>query len=173
MSYEIYIPEPEHHPQELGDLLGSLSGEIMKRGRSMGAAYAVWVTATGAKERSHTMGVYLAEPNDPANHTHKRTLTVYVDSNAIMQDLRTNAELYLLKLARAGMALDGIEFRLSKKQRTPLPDSEGESEPAQNVSKETRKPFTSEEKAELKERLDRMGNEELRDSFIKAMGIEI
>lgn len=168
MSYEVFSSEPSHASEALGDLLGSLSGDLMRRAQATGSAYAVWASATGARERAHTMGVYLAEPDDATSPLAKRTLTVYVDSNAIMQDFRTNAELYLMKLSRAGLQLDGIEFRLSKKARPAQEATSLNIDKKPNVSRETISPATQKQ---LEEQLAKVENPALRASLSRAIGL--
>ena len=178
MSYEVWTSDPRS-AQQLSELLGSMNGEMLRKAKATGSAYASWVAATGSRERTHTMGVYLAEPDDPSNRRHKRTLTVYVDSSAILQDFTTNANLYLMKLERAGLALDAVEFRLSRKQRPTRetsssfdirPNTHPAAQPTQEpaVSRETRTP---EQAAALAARLEQVDNPALRESLRRAIGL--
>lgn len=170
MSYEILHAEPERGLEPLSGLLGSLSGALIARARATGSAYALWAQATGAREHNHTMGVYLAEPDDENNRAHKRTLTVYVDSSAILQDFRTNANLYLMKLERVGLKLDAIEFRLSRKIRQAQDSSKTYKSPS-DVRPASHPERTPEQVAELEARLESVENPALRESLRRAIGL--
>ena len=121
MSYEVFDPNAPRRdgraaqPKKLSDLLGQTSNGLITRAGSSVASLAAWHAAVGARERDHTRAVYLAEPDDPKNRSGVRTLVVYVDSNSVLQDFRTNAELYQLKLAHYGLTVDRLDFRLSNK----------------------------------------------------------
>lgn len=74
-------------------------------------ALRAWRACNGDKERAHTTGVYLAPSKSGVPEPH---LVVYVDSNVLLSDFRTNADIYLGRLANGGFAVSGIEFRLSR-----------------------------------------------------------
>lgn len=124
MSYEIFDPNAprkdgrDARARTLGDLLGQASNSLMTRAGSSVAALAAWHDATGAREHAHTRAVYLAEADDPQNRSGLRTLVVYVDTSSVLQDFRTNAELYQMKLGHVGLPVQKLEFRLSRKSST-------------------------------------------------------
>ena len=120
MSVDIYDPDrrPDGRtakPVPIGQLVGTTTAELLARAKPTAAATVAWHQAVTSRESAHTMAVHLAEPDDPNNRKHVRVITVYVDSNAILQDFRTNANLYLMKLERVGLRVDEIAFRLSRK----------------------------------------------------------
>jgi hypothetical protein len=99
-------------PSSLEELLPSAAGHALSS--RLGAARLAnraWREANGDRERAHTTGVALVAPR--GNATDPR-MVVYVDSNVLLSDFRTNTDLYLARLARWGIALSGLEFRLSR-----------------------------------------------------------
>jgi hypothetical protein len=66
-----------------------------------------WFSANGDRERAHTTGVWLRKPGragvDPV-------MVVRLDSGLLAQELGTNKELYLARLAHAGVAISDIRF---------------------------------------------------------------
>jgi len=120
MSVDLYDPQRgdegyEGRLEPLSELMDKLTGAIAGRANPSLRALAVWRAATGKRERDHTVGVYLAEPDDPRNGRKIRYLTVYVDSSALLQDFSTNSELYVIKLARQGLEVADVQFRLSRR----------------------------------------------------------
>ena len=86
------------------------------RGDEMVRATRAWYAVNGDIERAHTTGTFVREPRrgetDPV-------LVVYVDSRARATDFAANSEVYLARLANAGMSYSKVEFRLSKYPRRP------------------------------------------------------
>lgn len=82
-----------------------------------------WLAANGDTERRHTCGVYLRDARmrgaDPV-------LCVYVDSSARLTDFRANKDVYLARLANAGLSVSDVEFRLSRKRGPLYAASHGE-----------------------------------------------
>jgi len=120
MSVDLYDPQRgdegyEGRLEPLSELMDKLTGAIAGRANPSLRALAAWRAATGKRERDHTVGVYLAEPDDPRNGRKIRYLTVYVDSSALLQDFSTNSELYVIKLARQGLEVADVQFRLSRR----------------------------------------------------------
>ena len=58
------------------------------------------------------VAVWLSEPRGRASLP---DLVVYLDGHALMVDLTTNAELYVDRLAHAGLEVGHVRFKLSKK----------------------------------------------------------
>lgn len=91
-----------------GDLVGALFGVggARKLSSAQQAARA-WFSANGDRERAHTTGVWLRKPGragvDPV-------MVVRLDSGLLAQELGTNKELYLARLAHAGVAVSDIRF---------------------------------------------------------------
>ena len=120
-------------PKRAGDIIGSLfgAGGAGKLSSAQRAARG-WFSANGDRERAHTTGVWLRKPGcagkDPV-------MVVRLDSNLLAQELATNKELYLARLARVGVAVSDLRFEVGrargpgiargkkpKKEKPPLPD---------------------------------------------------
>lgn len=103
-----------------------ISGRLSRGQRAARA----WLAANGDTERRHTCGVYLratrAAGADPV-------LFVYVDSSARLTDFRANKDVYLARLANAGLAVSDVEFRLSRKRGTLYAAAQGDSQPRGGV----------------------------------------
>lgn len=112
------------NPRERGsESVDHLLGRFLSRGlgRSLSAnqrAAVAWRDANGDVERTHTCGVYLRKP---PNDALPPVMGVYVDSHARLMDWNTNREIYLARLAAAGLELSGLEFRLARNRRPPTP----------------------------------------------------
>ncbi|OFK22257.1 hypothetical protein HMPREF2826_02305 [Olsenella sp. HMSC062G07] len=110
------------NPRERGsESVDHLLGRFLSRGlgRSLSAnqrAAVAWRDANGDVERMHTCGVYLRKPPNAALPP---VMGVYVDSHARLMDWNTNREIYLARLAAAGLELSGLEFRLARNHRPP------------------------------------------------------
>ena len=123
---------------------GALLEEVMDRLATTGergsqsAVFVVWNRVNGDVERAHTTGVYVGEPRRGARDPE---LTVYVDSPSFRTDFSANHEVYLARLASAGLRFSRIEFRLSKRKaarreepsrpsprKDPLPELSAEEE---------------------------------------------
>lgn len=119
-------------PTSAADALGELLRGPLGRGLSPAAAAArAWYAANGDRERRHTTGVWLRKAPraglDPV-------MVVGVDSNLLAQELGTNKEIYLSRLAFRGVAVSDVKFvprqradeaieaaRRPKKGAPPLP----------------------------------------------------
>ncbi len=120
MSVDLYDPQRgdegyEDRLEPLSKLMGAVTGTLVSQASPSMRALAAWRAACGKRERDHTVAVYLAEPDDPRNARRIRYLTVYVDSSALLQDFSTNSELYVIKLARQGLEVADVQFRLSRR----------------------------------------------------------
>lgn len=123
----------ESGPKRAGDVVVSLFGAAggAKLSSAQRAARG-WFAANGDRERAHTTGVWLRKPGrvgaDPV-------MVVRLDSNWLMQELATNKELYLARLARIGVAVSDLRFEVGharvseaarakrpSKEKPPLPD---------------------------------------------------
>lgn len=80
----------------------------MGKGLSAAARAArVWYAANGDRERTHTTGVWIQKPGRPCTDP---VLVVALDSNLLAQELGTNKDLYLARLALHGLAVSDIRF---------------------------------------------------------------
>lgn len=66
-----------------------------------------WFKVNGDIERTHTTGIYVRKPRRAGGLP---TLGVYVDSAARAVDFRANREVYLARLAMAGLEFADIKF---------------------------------------------------------------
>lgn len=118
---EARIRAREERSESVGRVLeAALPGASPKLARTMGTMRA-WLSVNGDLERAHTTGIYVENPRsageDPA-------LVVYVDTKACEVDFRANAEVYLARLAAAGMSFSRVTFRQDRRRRpksAPLP----------------------------------------------------
>ena len=94
--------------ERAGDLVSALFGP-QTRARLSGAQAAAraWYACNGDRERAHTTGVWLRKSGregvDPV-------MSVRLDSNLLAQELGTNKDLYLARLAHAGIRVSDIRF---------------------------------------------------------------
>lgn len=113
-NYEEYarLEDPQFQPTEVSHLLEQVLGvSAFSRASQLKRAAQAWHEANGDRERAHTQAVFLAPPRA---HACAPRLVVYVDSNVLLADFKTNAELYLARLANWGLELSHIDFRLSR-----------------------------------------------------------
>lgn len=106
--------------ERAGDLVASLFGpKAMRRLSDAQRAARAWYAANGDRERSHTTGVWLRKPGrakaDPV-------LVVRLDSNLLAQELATNKDLYLARLARAGVQVSDLRFTVGQGRQAPAAD---------------------------------------------------
>lgn len=107
------LEDPAYQPRDVASLLTQVLGsDVYVRARQLKRAAQAWHEANGDQERSHTKAVFLAPPRGSATTPR---LVVYVDSNVLLADFRTNADLYLGRLANWGFSISGIDFRLSRR----------------------------------------------------------
>ena len=110
-------------PSRAGDLVGALFGAAgtAKLSAAQRAARA-WFQANGDRERAHTTGVWLRKSGragvDPI-------LVVRVDSGLLAQELGTNKDLYLARVACAGVAVSDIRFDVGRPHAGPVPMRRG------------------------------------------------
>ena len=71
----------------------------------------VWDRVNGDVERAHTCGVYVAEARRAGQDP---VLCVYVDSRARAVDFRANREVYLARLAAAGLRFSDLRVEQSR-----------------------------------------------------------
>ncbi len=120
-------------PRRAGDVISSLFGAAAA-GKLSSAQRAArgWFSANGDRERAHTTGVWLRKPGRAGKDP---VMVVRLDSNLLAQELATNKELYLARLAHAGVAVSDLRFEVGrargpevarekkpKKEKPPLPD---------------------------------------------------
>lgn len=101
-------------------LSGILSSMLDERADASWRVTRAWHAVNGDIERAHTTGTFVREPRRGENGP---VLVVYVDSRSRATDFSANSEVYLARLANAGLAFSKVEFRLSKYE--PRDRSEG------------------------------------------------
>ena len=107
-------------------LSGILSAMFDERADASWRVTRVWHAVNGDIERAHTTGTFV---RDPRRGESGPVLVVYVDSRSRATDFSANSEVYLARLANAGLAFSKVEFRLSKyaRDKAPVPLSREES----------------------------------------------
>lgn len=179
MSVETFDPTKRPDGRELGPesmetVLSRFENGLSDRSRPVAGAMRAWLAVSGKRGRVHTRGVYVVEPTAPGR---PRVLKVYVDSNPVVSDMRANSEVYAVKLAHAGLEVDAVEFRLSRKVgmergvREVAALEGGTTNTSVRDSRETsqRKPASAAWKKKVGEMLASVESEELRTSLRKAM----
>ena len=101
-------------PSSLGDIL-----EGVQNVPGTNWTYRVtraWFAVNGDTERQHTVGTFVAPPRRAGALP---VLVVYVDSKSCEVDFMANREVYLARLAQAGLSFSEVHFKQSKR---PAPD---------------------------------------------------
>ncbi len=75
-----------------------------------------WHRANGDVERKHTCGLFVTKPRRPKEPP---VLVVYVDSRMRAVDFSANKDIYLARMADAGLTFSDIRFEQDKRGRTP------------------------------------------------------
>ena len=130
-------PACQHGATGAGALVsGYVNGKMAKGTSATSRAFLAWRRVAGKRALKHTVSVFLktdAAPRGgraqrasrpvsksagpagaPAVETPLPELYVYLDGNALMADLSTNADLYRERLAYAGLPVSAVYFRLSR-----------------------------------------------------------
>lgn len=114
--YDPLDPSQQHEPTQAGALVEKYLNTDMAHGMSSTRrALMLWRRVAGTRIAKHTLAVWVSEPKKPDENP---DLVVYLDGNALMADLTTNAELYIDHLAYVGFPVHSIKFRLSRKAGT-------------------------------------------------------
>lgn len=100
-----------------GDLVSALfgAGGARKLSSAQQAARA-WFSANGDRERAHTTGVWLRKSGRSGTDP---IMVVRLDSGLLAQELGTNKELYLARLAHAGVSVSDIRFDVGSARGVP------------------------------------------------------
>lgn len=122
-EYDPLDPAKQHEVVTAGALVsGYLDGKAARGVSDASRALMTWRRIAGKRAAKHTVAVWLNRPKSGAGAPE---LVVYLDGNALMADLSTNAELYVERLAYAGLEVARVRFRLSRKagQAQAAPDA--------------------------------------------------
>ena len=113
LEYDPLDPAKQHAPLGAGALVSRyVDGRVLKGASDASRALVTWRRIAGARASRHTVAVWL---NRPKSGRGLPELVVYLDGNALMADLTTNAELYVERLAYAGLHVARVRFRLSRR----------------------------------------------------------
>lgn len=111
-QYDPEDPAKQHEPLAARELLQRFLSQDMAAGvSSVSRAMWAWRRAAGSRAARHTVAVWLGNPQGPRNLPE---LVVYLDGNALMADLTTNAELYVERLSCVGLEVSRVRFRFSR-----------------------------------------------------------
>lgn len=129
------------------------------------AVWLAWMRVNGDVERRHTSGIFIVPPR---RGEEEPSLTVYVDSNVYLTDFSARCEIYLARLASAGLRFSRIEFRRSK---WPAP-AKNQAEPARprprTAAQQSPPPLDAGEHREIDELCSKLP-EGLHESVSRAM----
>jgi len=159
--------------ESLSDVLGGVFGSDAARLSANQQAARAWYAANGDVERAHTCGVFLKKPRRPGDDP---VLGVYVDSPSVVYDFGTNKEIYLTRLHAAGLAVSGIDFKLS---RYPKKTAEGAGENGGAQQKKPLPPLSATEQREVAQLAEKLppalkdvGTRAIELSFRRQKGLE-
>lgn len=173
-EYDPLDPAKQHAPAQAGSLVSSyIDGRVLKGASDASRALVTWRRIAGKRAAKHTVAVWL---NRPKRGDGPPELVVYLDGNALMQDLTTNAELFVERLAYAGLEVARVRFRLSRKagqqtQAQPESPAAGTSPAADHAACEL-PPLTALERARVAAAAANLPDE-LRPSASKAMELSL
>ena len=115
-EYDSLDPAKQHAPQTAAAIVSAyVDGSVLAGASATSRALVTWRRIAGKRAAKHTVAVWLSEPKRATRGERLPELVVYLDGNALMADLATNAELYVERLAYAGLHVSAVKFRLSRK----------------------------------------------------------
>lgn len=173
-EYDPLDPAKQHAPAQAGSLVSSyIDGRVLKGASDASRALVTWRRIAGKRAAKHTVAVWL---NRPKRGDGLPELVVYLDGNALMQDLTTNAELFVERLAYAGLEVARVRFRLSRKAGQQA-QAQSESPaagtaPAADLAADELPPLTALERARVAAAAANLPDE-LRPSASKAMELSL
>ena len=169
-EYDPLDPAKQHEPAQAGRLVSSyVDGRVLKGASEASRALVTWRRIAGKRAAKHTVAVWLNRPKAGGGLPE---LVVYLDGNALMQDLTTNAELYVERLAYAGLEVARVRFRLSRKAGQQAPAAAGEPAARPEPAPDELPPLTALERARVAEACSRLPDE-IRPSASKAMELSL
>lgn len=123
-EYDPLDPAKQHEVTSAGSVVSSFLDKRMSKGTGeVGRALACWRKVCGKRVTRHTVAVWLNRPEGGG----LPELIVYLDGNTLMADLTTDAEMYQERLAFAGLEVERVKFRLSRKAGQAAETRAGES----------------------------------------------
>lgn len=174
VEYDPLDPAKQHAPAQAGSLVSSyIDGRVLKGASDASRALVTWRRIAGKRAAKHTVAVWL---NRPKRGDGLPELVVYLDGNALMQDLTTNAELFVERLAYAGLEVARVRFRLSRKAgqqaQAQSESSAAGTAPAADHAADELPPLTALERARVAAAAANLPDE-LRPSASKAMELSL
>lgn len=113
-EYDPLDPAKQHDAKTSSELVKAFLNKKISSGLSLTSkAYVKWCEVAGSRAASHTMAVWV---NDKNPHKDPE-LVVYLDTNTLIADYTTNAEIYIDRLLYADFPISKLTFRLSNKVR--------------------------------------------------------
>lgn len=111
--YDPLDPAKQHPAATAADVVAAYVDKRVVRGASdVNKALHAWRKVCGKRAAKHTVAVWL---NKPKSGVGLPELVVYLDGNALMVDLTTNAELFVDRLSYEGLEVARVRFKLSRK----------------------------------------------------------
>ena len=111
-EYDPFDPAKQHEVASAGSVVSSFVNKKISKGTGeVGRALACWRKVCGKRVAKHTVAVWLNRPKEGG----LPEFIVYLDGNTLMADLTTDAEMYQERLAFAGLEVERVKFRLSRK----------------------------------------------------------
>ena len=99
--------------QSIAQLMDSMFNEKFSDISTNQQALKAWYMVGGERERIHTIGVFLKEPDQAHIHDFPK-LFIYVDSTSCVIDFNAGREVYCARLEAVGLKLSSVEFKLSR-----------------------------------------------------------
>ncbi len=111
-EYDPLDPAKQHKVETAASVVSAFVDKRVAKGTSeVGRALSCWRSVCGKRAAKHTVAVWLNQPKEGG----LPELIVYLDGNTLMADLTTDAEMYQERLAYAGLEVERVKFRLSRK----------------------------------------------------------
>lgn len=168
LEYDPLDPAKQHEPKTVASAVSALvDGNLLAGASAASLALTTWKRVAGRRAAKHTVAVWLSEPKGRANLP---DLVVYLDGHALMVDLTTNAELYVDRLAHAGLEVGHVRFKLSKKAGQPREESP--SKPSVHPAEPPLPPLTPMERAHVTAATNNLPPE-IRENASKAMEMSL
>lgn len=127
-----------------------------------------WHAVNGDHERAHTVGTFVEPPRRAGALP---VLVVYVDTKACQVDFMANREVYLARLAQAGLNFAEVRFRQSKRPRGSEPRKVASARRGEQPARELPE-LTSEEERDAQALLAKVP-ETLKDSVSRALRVSM
>lgn len=163
--YDPLDPAKQHDAATAADVVAAYVDKRVARGASdVNKALHAWRKVCGRRAAKHTVAVWL---NKPKSGVGLPELVVYLDGNALMVDLTTNAELFVDRLSYEGLEVARVRFKLSRKAGEHAVAQEEPSHVEEELP-----PLSTIEAARIADKVSRL-DPRLRENASKAMEYSI